>query len=321
MTVIIPKKVYQTIVAAAVRYANARIPEDDWLEVYGIFIGKNSGDDVFIAAAHPITHQVKRKEDVIDKVFWSDEDYVSSVEIEDGAFERNEWIVGWWHSHPGFKVMMSHIDIRTTLSYQQNNPLAVSLVFNPQRLIRQVELPDRKGDPIKPLEGDPGFKIYRLDDVNRGIEAAYHEADYKIEGYENMKQLVQLTQKFIIDVTTFFPVKNLFETYEKFISDRTLELDSKISGTDEYLLTLVRKGEESRIAEVLGNQQREIRKYVAETFIKIANIKEFMDYLEHKEREIIIPKVTEILSKWDESMTNFSERLGKFSKRFANFLP
>ena len=69
MTVIIPKKVYQTIVAASVRYANARIPEDDWLEVYGIFIGKIEGEDVLISAAPPITHQVKREEDVIDKVF------------------------------------------------------------------------------------------------------------------------------------------------------------------------------------------------------------------------------------------------------------
>ncbi|KKK67369.1 hypothetical protein LCGC14_2954750, partial [marine sediment metagenome] len=33
MTVIIPKEVYLTIVAATVRYANARIPRDDWLEV------------------------------------------------------------------------------------------------------------------------------------------------------------------------------------------------------------------------------------------------------------------------------------------------
>ncbi|MFX1313144.1 MAG: hypothetical protein ACFFHD_11110 [Promethearchaeota archaeon] len=103
MTIIIPKKAYKAIVAASVRFANAKIPKDDWLEVYGIFIGKNSGDNVIISAAHPITHQVKRKEDVIDKVLWSEEDYASSEEIELEAYERNEWIVGWWHSHPGFK--------------------------------------------------------------------------------------------------------------------------------------------------------------------------------------------------------------------------
>ncbi|MFX0141478.1 MAG: hypothetical protein ACFFDN_48015 [Candidatus Hodarchaeota archaeon] len=316
MTVIIPKKVYQTIVAASVRYANARIPEDDWLEVYGIFIGKIEGENVLLSAAPPITHQVKREEDVIDKVFWSEDDYISSAEIENEAFERNEWVVGWWHSHPGFKVMMSHIDIRTTLSYQQHNPKAISLVFNPQRLIRQVELPDRKGDPITQLDWDPGFKIFRLDDVNRGIEASYHTVDYKIEGYDNPNQLVQLTQKFVIDITTFFPKDNLFETYEKFISNKIAELESKIAGTDEYLQTLVRQGQTSRVPEVLGNQQRDIRKYVAETFIKIENIKDFMHYLEHKEKATIIPKVEEILSVWDEALTNFNERLARLSKKF-----
>ena len=68
MTIIIPKKVYQTIVAAAIRFANVKIPEDDWLEVYGVFIGKNEGEDVIISQAFPICHQVKNPEDVIDKV-------------------------------------------------------------------------------------------------------------------------------------------------------------------------------------------------------------------------------------------------------------
>ena len=45
MTIIIPKKVYLTIVAASVRFANQKIPKDDWLEVSGVFIGKNEGDD------------------------------------------------------------------------------------------------------------------------------------------------------------------------------------------------------------------------------------------------------------------------------------
>ncbi|GAH53169.1 unnamed protein product, partial [marine sediment metagenome] len=48
MTVIIPKKAYLSVVAASVRFANTRIPKGDWLEVSGIFIGKNEGDDVII---------------------------------------------------------------------------------------------------------------------------------------------------------------------------------------------------------------------------------------------------------------------------------
>jgi proteasome lid subunit RPN8/RPN11 len=316
MTVIIPKDVYWTTVAACVRFASKRINKDDWLEVSGIFIGKNEGDDVYITKSYPIMHQELDKDAVIDQYKWSDEDYEALAIIDEEAFSNNEFTVGWWHSHPGFKIMMSHIDIKTTLSFQTNNPLAISLVFNPERLVRQIELPDKKGDPIKQLEGDPGFKIFRLDDVNKGIQASYHTADYIIKGFDTQEHMVTLTQKFLIDITNMFPKDNIFETYEKFVNNRINELNSLIQGTDEYLSTLMRKGESSRVFEVLENQTRDIRKFVAETFVKIENIKQFMDYLEYKERDIIIPKIKEILSQWDETIENLNERLTEIAKKY-----
>jgi len=316
MTVFIPKEVYLTVVAACVRYANRRIDKDDWLEVSGIFIGKNEGEDVYITKSYPIMHQKLDKDAVINQYKWSNEDYEALYIIDDEAFSRGEFTVGWWHSHPGFKIMMSHIDIKTTLSYQTNNSLAISLVFNPERLVRQVELPVKKGDPVKQLEGDPGFKIFRLDDVNKGIQASYHTVECVITGYENQEQIVPLTQKFLIDITNMFPKENIFESYEKFITGRINELNSLLQGTDEYLSTLVRKGESGRVYEVLENQTRDIRKFVAETFIRIENIKQFMNYLEFKERNTIIPKIEEILSEWDETVANLNAKLAEIAKKF-----
>ncbi|MFX1591622.1 MAG: hypothetical protein ACFFCL_02915 [Promethearchaeota archaeon] len=318
MTVIIPKKVYLTLVAAAVRFANARIPKDDWLEVSGIFTGRNEGNDVIITEAYPIMHQELDKDAVIDQYKWADEDYEALYIIDDLAFSKipPEFVVGWWHSHPGFKVMMSHIDIRTTLSYQQNNPLAISLVFNPTRLIRQIEVADKKGDPDIQLKNDPGFKIFRLNDANQGLEASYHTVDYKIEGYDNMEQLITLTQKFIIDITSFFPKSGVPQTYEKFIDSKINEFNSLLLGTEEYLTTLTHRGEKKRIPEVLKSQTQEIRKFVAETFIKIENIKEFIDYLEYKEKETIIPQVESILHKWDEAIAGLDKTLKSLSKKF-----
>ena len=314
MTIIIPKKVYLTIVAASVRFANQKVPKDDWLEVSGVFIGKNEGDDVIISAAYPIMHQKLDKDAVIDQYKWSDEDYEALYIIDDKAFSRGEFTVGWFHSHPDFKVMMSHIDIKTTLSYQTNNPLAISLVFNPTRLIRQIEVADKKGDPEKRLKNDPGFKIFRLNDVNKGVEASYHTIDYIIEGYESMEQLVKLTQKFIIDITNFFPKDKIFETYENFIMERINQLNSLLQGTEEYIATLIRRGEHNRVPEVLDIQKSEIRKYVAETFMKIESFKEFLDYLEYKERDIVIPKVEETLSKWDDVISKLNQRMDELTK-------
>ena len=318
MTVILNKKVYLTIVAAAVRYANARIPKDEWLEVSGIFTGKNEKNDVIITAAYPIMHQELDKDAVIDQYKWSDEDYEALYIIDDEAFSRDppEFVVGWWHTHPGFKCMLSHIDIRTTLSYQQNNPLAISLVFNPMRLIRQIEVADKKGDPDKPLKNDPGFKIFRLDDVDSGIEASYHPAEYKIEGYESMEQLLSLTQKFIVDVTNLFPKDKVPQTYEKIVDDRIEQLNSLLLGTEEYLTTLTRRGEIQRVPEVLENQTQEIQKYVRETNIRINFIKEFMEFTEYKEKETIVPQVNKIISKWDEAISGLDKKLKELAKKF-----
>jgi len=113
-----------------------------------------------------------------------------------------------------------------------------------------------------------------------------------------------------------FPKDNIFDTYEKFVNNRINELNSLIQGTDEYLATLMREGASDRVYEVLENQTRDIRKFVATTFIKIENIKQFMDYLEYKERYIIIPKIKEILSKWDETIEHLNERLTEIAKKY-----
>jgi RNA processing factor Prp31 len=41
-----------------------------------------------------------------------------------------------------------------------------------------------------------------------------------------------------------------------------------------------------------------------------------MDYLEYKERDTIIPKIKEILSKWDETIEHLNERLTEIAKKY-----
>lgn len=316
MTVIIPKEVYFSIIASSVRYANQKIPKDEWLEVSGIFIGKNEGSDVIISQTYPIMHQELDKNAVIDQYKWSDEDYLSLSLIDDEAFSRGEFVTGWWHSHPGFKVMMSHIDIRTTLSYQTNNPLAISLVFNPERLIRQIEMPDRKGDPVKQLINDPGFKIFRLDDPSQGIVATYHEVEYEITGIESIEKLIEHSRELTRNITKFFPKDNLLKLYNQLIQERIEELNSLFIGTQEYLKRLIRRKESHRINEVLETQSKDIRKYIAESFIKVEIIRDCMNYLEYKERESIIPGIKTILAKWDDYVSDLNNKLAELPKKY-----
>ncbi|MFX1396616.1 MAG: hypothetical protein ACFFAS_06170 [Promethearchaeota archaeon] len=322
MSVIIPKKVYKTIVAAAVRFANAKIPKDDWLEVSGIFIGRNEGKGkkarVIVTEAYPIMHQELDKEAVIDQYKWTDEDYLSLALIDDEAIchDPPEFTVGWWHTHPGFKIMMSHIDIRTTLSYQTNNPLAISLVFNPERLTRQIEPADKKGDPDIKLKNDPGFKIFRLDDVEKGIQASYSEVDFEIEGFESIEQMLVEMQKFVVDVTMNLPKEEVVETYNDTVDKMINKLTAQVQGVDEYLQTLVRKGEQARVHEVLETQKKEIRKYIDDTSVRLDNIQEFREYLEYKERGSLIPQINEILSRWENTSHKLDSTLDTIAKKF-----
>ncbi|MHA1723494.1 MAG: Mov34/MPN/PAD-1 family protein [Promethearchaeota archaeon] len=318
MTVIIPKEVYFTIVAACVRFANKKIPRERWLEECGIFIGKNvekkKDQDVVITAAYPIMHETYDPKAVVDRYVWSDEDYISTTMIEDEAFARNEFILGWWHSHPGFKVMLSGFgDRKTTLSYQSLNPLAIALVFNHERLLRQIELPNKQGDPVKQLKNDPGFKIFRLEDPNNEKSNTI-EVEYRIEGFESPEQMILEAQKLIIDITNFFPSDNLVEFYSNYINGRINKLNSQLLGTEEYLRTLLRKGEGHRVSEVLEQQKNDIQKYVAETFLQIEKIKSFMNYLEYKERATVILAIEDILHLWDEAIAGLDEKLATLSQ-------
>ena len=161
------------------------------------------------------------------------------------------------------------------------------------------------------MKNDPGFKIFRLDDVNSGIEASYHSVDYRIEGYESMEQLISLTQKFIVDVTNLFPKEKLPQTYEKI-----QQLNSLLLGTEEYLTTLTRRGEAQRIPEVLENQNQEINRFVEETNKRIDFVRQFKEFLEFKERETIIPQVENSISKWDGVVAGLSKKLKEISKKF-----
>lgn len=331
MTVIIPKEVYFTVVAACVRYANKKIPEDDWKEVSGIFTGKivekNKEKDLHVSAAYPIMHDTFNPNDdniddsdprtVIDGFEYSDEDHASFALIDEEAFSRGEFTVGWWHSHPGFKVMLSGFgDRKTTISYQAFNPLAIALVFNPERLVRQIELPQKAGDPIKQLREDPGFKIFRMEDPNDRY-SNFYEVEYRIDGFEDKEQMVRIAQNLAINITNFFSGENVFEFYDKYISSRITELNSLLQGVEEYLETLTRRGESHRIHEVLSNQTRDIRKFIAETFIKVETIREFTNYLEYKEQPIVIPKIEAILTNWDNNVAQLNVKLTEIAKKFA----
>ncbi|MCD6126230.1 MAG: Mov34/MPN/PAD-1 family protein [Thaumarchaeota archaeon] len=68
------------------------------------------------------------------------------------------YIVGWYHSHPGFSLFLSAIDIETQKRYQMMFPKAVALVVDPVSYAKTRKLRDLK------------FKVFRLDRRGRVVQ-------------------------------------------------------------------------------------------------------------------------------------------------------
>tara|TARA_B110000977_G_scaffold145099_1_gene184157 strand:- start:349 stop:1128 length:780 start_codon:yes stop_codon:yes gene_type:complete len=70
-----------------------------------------------------------------------------SVEAVDPVFQtkmldmlkqtgREEMVVGWYHSHPGFGCWLSGVDINTQQAFEQLNPRLVSIVIDPVQSVK-----------------------------------------------------------------------------------------------------------------------------------------------------------------------------------------
>lgn len=71
----------------------------------------------------------------------------TSIEAIDEAFQakmhemlkqtgRNEIVVGWYHSHPGFGCFLSSVDVNTQKNFEQLNPRFVAVVVDPIQSVR-----------------------------------------------------------------------------------------------------------------------------------------------------------------------------------------
>ncbi len=161
-------KAYKRIVGYANRYANQNLSTSKWREVYGILIGAIENDNkIIIKDAIPMV--------VGDRagVKYENKQYVDMAQIDTSVFERsvqdnkNDFIIGWFHTHPGFGFFYSPTDCLTQLGYQLPNPYALGLVFD------HCE----KGSESHFL----GIAGLRLKNPERGISSTYNLIELELE--------------------------------------------------------------------------------------------------------------------------------------------
>ncbi|MHA2037302.1 MAG: hypothetical protein ACW972_03630 [Promethearchaeota archaeon] len=174
--VLLSLKAYERIVGYAIRYANDGINPGKWREVYGILIGTvENNAKVIVKDAIPIM--------VGDRVgvAYENKQYVDTAQIDTSVHERsiqdmrNDFIVGWYHTHPNMGFFYSVVDRMTQLGYQSKNPFAVGLIFDHSK--RESE------------EHYLGIAGLRLKDPDFGVRSPFTLVDLNYEhDQETMKK-------------------------------------------------------------------------------------------------------------------------------------
>lgn len=112
-----------------------------------------------------------------------------SVEAVDDVFQtrmmdmlkqtgRDQMVVGWYHSHPGFGCWLSSVDVQTQQSFEQLNPRAVAVVVDPIQSVKGKVVIDafRLINPTSVMMGqEPRQSTSNIGHLNKpSIQALIH---------------------------------------------------------------------------------------------------------------------------------------------------
>ena len=116
------------IASHALKYAHAKIPKEEWVEVIGLLAGKFNKDYgvLHIEDAYPMGHG--------NAVYAEIKDYKNYVRAFKDIKKNDLFICGWYHSHPSYGCFMSKEDLGTQSRYQKLWDKAIALVIDPYQI-------------------------------------------------------------------------------------------------------------------------------------------------------------------------------------------
>jgi proteasome lid subunit RPN8/RPN11 len=316
--VLLTAKAYERIVGYAIRYADEDQNPEKWREVYGILVGSiEDNAKVIVKDAIPMVVGSRAG------VQFENKQYVDMSQIDATVYERsiqdekNDFIIGWFHTHPGFGFFYSPIDCMTQLGYQIPNPYAVGLIFDHCK----------KGSDLHFL----GIAGLRLKDPELGISSSYNLIEMKYE-LDQLK-MVERIESVIKDVN-----KNIEKVLKeiKYI-DEVLRKKALAQLQRNYGLILVPK-EDIIITdneEIAVDDEKFLYEWDPEFFKKSFRIPKFREKIENLialtydeldgllekndkdkyevRREKLIKKIENLLKKpnewYDKLMEDFSKRI------------
>ena len=160
--VIIRMLAYKDILTHALRFANTVIDYDE--QVLGFCLGNKKPDSntIEIIKVIPITHG-----DQVELGF-TESFHKALEQIKEDVKEKDETVVGWYHSHPNSdSFFFSDVDKKNHKYFQnEQNPLAVGIVFDHTKL--------KKSDNL-------GLDVFRLKNYKIGEKSGIIKVKYEVE--------------------------------------------------------------------------------------------------------------------------------------------
>ncbi len=153
------------VASHALKYANSKIPRENWVEVIGLLAGKIGKKDIlYIEDAYPMGHGTA--------VYAEIKNYKNYVRAFEDIKKQGLFICGWYHSHPSYNCFMSNEDLGTQARYQKLWDKSVALVIDPYQINGK----------------STGFEIYRADIKNN----TWYPLVYGIKGSLDVRMLPEI---------------------------------------------------------------------------------------------------------------------------------
>lgn len=250
------------------KHGRAGVP----MEVMGLMLGKFVDDytvqvvDVFAMPQSGTGVSVESVDEVFQK------DMMDKLQLTG----RAEYVVGWYHSHPGFGCWLSSTDCQTQQSFEQLNKRAVAVVIDPIqsvkgkvvidafRLIAQQQAIFSNSEPRQSTSVVGHLNKPSIQARIRGLDRSYYSLniDYRKNALE-MKMLSNVhAKRWASGITSTGHIKERSKTSEATI-ERMLKL------TKDYNDRI--KDEESKTQEELAllsvgkiDPRRHLKDYVKE---------------------------------------------------------
>ena len=320
----IKPKAYITMVKHVLFYGNNAL--DSSVEVMGICMGKQVGNDMVIHEAVPVSHGGAIE------VGFTPSDYAAFAQVDEEFANKGNglYACGWYHSHPGMKAFFSGVDIKNHLFYQkESTPKGFGLVFDHEYF-------DEEGDLGR------GYKCFRLNDYSKGTSSDFHDVKTEllppedldvfrevmdlIEASQSKKPLIKEIGGLDDDASMWAVEEEEPEKKEEEIKVEKKPIDEVTGGLNEGIEAFTKQFTETFLKsfdDFKNDTTKATQKGSGVMVDVLANMKETVDkgvsrvrkYLE----KILAEEISNVGESLDGTFKNMDNDQREFNKKFGEF--